>query len=73
VSAVLSIAITLVFPYLFGLNGAALAWVANEFFLFFFAAWQLRRSGISLFKMKSLHPREVVSFWKQDGKYFLRK
>jgi O-antigen/teichoic acid export membrane protein len=65
-SAFLSVVVTLVCALLFGLNGAAMAWLVNEFFLLAYSATQLQANGISVFHRQSLHPKQVLSLLRRQ-------
>lgn len=62
-SALLSVLVTAVFAYLFGLNGAALSWLMSEFFLLSYSVVRLRSEGILLFQVKNLNPKAVFFYW----------
>jgi len=72
-SAVAGVLITLLFAFLFGVKGAALAWLVSEFFLFSFSAYQLRLAGIYIFQGQALNPKAVVGYLASNKPLFFRK
>lgn len=72
-SAFLSVFLTLVCAWAWGVNGAAFAWLLSEFFLLAYSAVQLNGEGLKIFSSQSLHPKAVYTYWTRNKLSFLRK
>lgn len=65
-SAALSVAVTFLLTLGIGVNGAAIAWLISEFFIFWYSARQLKHEGVMVFDIQALHPRSFMSYWSAN-------